>query len=811
MRFHHLALSALVCLSLNSFSGNYNGLALAEEAAEESIAPETLAAYTPPDSSESYKFQAEVNKMLDIVVNSLYQKKDVFLRELISNASDALDKIRFNSIEDPSLLDDNEEMEIKIQYDEAEKSITVSDSGIGMSKADLISNLGTVARSGTTNFVKAMSDGKADVSMIGQFGVGFYSAFLVSDRVRVASKSPGDPVQHIWESVNGEADFHVYEDPRGDTLGRGTEITLFLKEDAIDYCGGEKLKELVEYYSEFITHPIKIRTTKTMEVPVEDDEDDEDDLDAKEDENEDDSDVEDEDDDEEEEEKEKKMETVTTYSWDQVNTHKPIWSRDKDSITDEEYKQFYKVVSHDYEEPAKWSHFDAEGNVNFRSILYLPTSQPMDVKTKGWNSEDIKGGLKLYVRKVMISDDFELLPPYLAKFIKGVVESDDMPLNVNREALQESKIIKVIKKKLVRKAIEMMTKFAKEKHVIEEDSEDDSEDDEDIEEMTEEKEIKEQALKEHPYITWYKEFQNGIKMGILEDDSNRMKLVKLLRFKTNKFNDENDWVSIEEYIERMKEWQTDIYFFPGDSIEELKGNDMLEIFEKKDVEVIFFTEPIDEYLSDRMPNYDGKKITAITKANLNFKDEDAKLLSRREKVYRDTYKPLTKFLKDTFATGVSRVSISKRLENSPAIVSSGQYGHTANFEKIIAMQAFQHGGGSPPTERILEINPRHPFCVTLNEMVSPPEDHNEDDAAYLGSPEAEDLAWILYDMATLKSGFDLTNSTNYGARMLRLLQKQLDIDSMDLEEEIDPPIEEDEAPKGDDDLDGLNTEDFNFD
>eukprot|EP00586_Coscinodiscus_wailesii_P022697 CAMPEP_0172493550 /NCGR_PEP_ID=MMETSP1066-20121228/24987_1 /TAXON_ID=671091 /ORGANISM="Coscinodiscus wailesii, Strain CCMP2513" /LENGTH=819 /DNA_ID=CAMNT_0013263761 /DNA_START=236 /DNA_END=2695 /DNA_ORIENTATION=- len=809
MRFHHLALSAVACVALNSFSGGYNGLAtLAEEVntSEESIAPETSTnGYTPPSESESFTFQSDVSRMLDIVVNSLYQKKDVFLRELISNASDALDKIRFISIENPSVLDEKEELEINIQYDQAEKSITITDSGIGMTKAELVSNLGTVARSGTTGFVKAMAEGKADVSMIGQFGVGFYSSFLVADRVRVASKSHEDGVQHVWETKNGQSDFLIYEDPRGDTLGRGTEITLFLKEDAVDYCDGDKIKELVEHYSEFIDHPIKIRFAKKVEVPVEEDADEEE---EKKDEDEEDLEVKDEED-EEEEEKEQKMETITTYSVEQVNTHKPIWNRDKDVISDEEYKQFYKVISHDHEEPAKWSHFDAEGNVNFKALVYLPQSVPAEIQTSGWNIDEWKAGMKLYVKRVMISDDFELLPKYLDRFIKGVVDSEDLPLNVNREALQESKIISVIKKKLVRKVLDMISKFSKQAHDVE-DKEDDEDKVDDVEKDEDEDET-EKALKEHPYITWYKRFSNGLKMGVFEDDQNKQKLVKLLRFKTNKHNGEDDWVGVEDYIGRMKDWQDSIYYYAGESMDEFEGSEFLEIFQKKDIEVFYFTDTVDEYWVGSVPEYDGKKFVSITKANLKFKDEDEDVLKKREKAYSKKFKPLTKFLKDIFADKVTRVSISKRLESAPAIVSSGQYGQTANMEKLMAAQAFKHGdvGGGPRiNERVLEINPRHPFLTHLLEMVSPGEGVDED---FVPNMDAENMAWILYDMATLKSGFDLVNSTNYGERMLHVLEKQLEVEGMELEDEIDPPIEEDEIEfDADDDVDSMNAADFDF-
>jgi len=817
MRYHHLVLSAVAVLATNSFTGN-KGFVLAETPEETEATPQS---YSPPANSESFEYEADVSRMLDIVVNSLYQKKDVFLRELISNASDAIDKIRFLAIEDPSLLSTKAELEIRITYDESEKSVTISDSGIGMTKDDLIKNLGTVARSGTGKFLEAMKD-SGDIGMIGQFGVGFYSAFLVADRVRVASKSNDDEVQYVWESLNGDGAFSIYEDPRGVTLGRGTEITVYFKEDSLEYVDAGKLKELVGFYSEFVTHPIHVRTTKTMQVPVEKEEDedieekkgesDEDSEDKDDEEGEDDEDDEDDaegevvltDDSEEEKvEKEPEMEEVTTYSWEQMNANKPLWNRDKDEISDDEYQSFYKVISKDTANATSWNHFSAEGNINFKSLVYLPSEAPQGMENSLTASETVHG-LKLYVRKVLISDTFELLPRYLSLFVTGVVDSDDLPLNVNRESLQESKLLGIIKKKVTRKVIETITKLSKQKIEDETDSEDGEEEDDE-----EEKEVV--TPKEHPYITWYKKFKTNIKMGILDDDSNRDKLIKLLRFKTSNGFGENDFSTVAEYVERMPEWQTDIYFYAGTSVEEANNSEFIEIFKEKDIEVIYFVDTIDEYMVSRGMSHDSKKFVSITRGNLKFKDEDKQIMDRREKVYRTTFKPLTKFLKNLLLNldekGNTSVSISKRLVNSPAIITTAEYGSSANMERLVRAQAFQHGANEPEvfSQRVLEINPRHPFVIELLRKVTP-EGVDEDD--FEADQETTDLAMMLYDMATLNSGFLLSSSKSYGERMNRVLQVQMGLESMELADEIDPPVEEDEPPEGDEEAEGMNMLDF---
>jgi len=788
VRFNKAALGAafVAALSLQYGAGVAHAAEMteAEKAQEESAAAdvakeidEASKPYAPPDGSSSFKYEAEVNKMLDIVVNSLYTNKDVFLRELISNASDALDKIRFLSVTEPELLGDVKDLEVKIEFDADNKTLTIRDTGVGMSKDELVKNLGTVAKSGTTDFMKALGDGAADMSMIGMFGVGFYSTFLVADRVSVASKVAGEE-QHIWESLNGEASFHVGPDPRGETLGRGTEITLHLKEDAEEYLSPYKLKEMIRHYSEFVTHPVSLKQVKTVMVPKEKDEFDEDDASAEEKEGDDDIEVSEEGDDEPE------MEEVTTIEWEQINTDPAIWARGKDSITDEEYQEFWKVVSKGQGvtgDAEDWTHFNAEGNINFKSILYMPSEVPSAL-SQG-QMDQMTPGLRLYVRKVLISDEFDLMPRYLS-FIRGVVDSDDLPLNVNRETLQESKIIKIIQKKLVRKAIEMIRKLS---------NTDTSKDSEEAEidadgnvVIKDDEEDKEDAV--HPYITWYKKFGLSLKMGAIDDTANRDKLQKLLRFKSNKADGEDDFVSLKEYIENMKEWQKEIYVLPGETLSQLKESSFMDAFNDRDVEVLYLTDAMDEYYISNVREFDGKKFRDITKEGVKFGDEDEDMLKRRNKVYTETYKPLTKYLKKLYGMDVARVAVSKRLGKSPAILSSSEWGNSANMDRIMRAQAFAHGvapGESNMPSGILEINPRHPFVAALLEGLPA----NEEDTV---SQSTKDAAWILLDMATMSGGFPIRDTKKYAQRMTRVLQSNLGVASLTLADEIDPPEEVDE-------------------
>merc|ERR1712110_1087134 len=447
--------------------------------------------------SEKHEFQAEVSRLMDIIINSLYTDKQVFLRELISNAADALEKARFHSVQDETFLGDTKDLEIKMEHDADAKAISIVDSGVGMSKADLINNLGTVAKSGTTNFLEAMAEG-ADANLIGQFGVGFYSAFLVADKVVVTSKCNDDPVQHVWES-SADASFTVVDDPRGNTLGRGSRVTLHLKEDAHDYLSEDKLKETAKKYSQFIQFPIYVKVKKEVDTDTEeDDDDDKDDEEEK-------DDVETKDDDEEKEEKEEKKAPTkkTVFEWEQVNTQKAIWLRAKEDVTEEEYNEFYKSISKDYLDPLAYTHFNAEGEIEFKSILFLPKKAPMDMMDNYWTK---KSEVKLFVRRVLVADKFEELLPRYLNFVRGVVDSDDLPLNVSREQLQQNKIMKVISKKLVRKVLELLKKLAKD---AESDGEDDDEDEEGEKKKEDEDEKEEKKDKSDEETTWakfYKEF-----------------------------------------------------------------------------------------------------------------------------------------------------------------------------------------------------------------------------------------------------------------------------------------------------------------
>lgn len=710
-------------------------------------------------NKESFEFQAEVNRLMDIIINSLYKNKEVFLRELISNASDALDKIRFLALSSPNALGSNKDLDIKISFNEEEKTLTIRDSGVGMTRNDLVQNLGTVAKSGTSSFVEALSEG-ADMSLIGQFGVGFYSVYLVADRVRVASKHNDDD-QYVWEST-ADSSFTVARDPRGNTLGRGTEITMYLKEDAHEFVRQEKLEELIQKYSEFITFPIRIYKKTQEVVEVGDDDVEEDDA---EDSESDDLEIEESSD----EAEESKTEKVEKWDWFRVNSNVAIWSRDKEDVTDEEYQKFFKALTKETSDASTWIHFKAEGEVEFRSILFAP-STALGVYD---NYSERKAGIRLYVRKVLIQDDFEdLLPRYL-NFIRGVVDSDDLPLNVSRETLQQHKILKVMGKKLVRKALEMLRKLAT---GVDDDSE---------VAANEENEgggIKGQDSS-HPYIKFWEEFGKSIKMGITEDSANRSKLAKLLRFKSSISDDK--YRSLEDYVSDMPEWQNDIYFISGESLESVRKSPFMEVANRKNVEVLFLVDAIDEYAFQYLGEFDGHKLQSLTKEGAKFSDEDEDIVKKRTKLYKETFKPLIKYLKDLFAGKVTKVSISQRVDKTPSIIVTSQYGNSANMERIMRAQTFANTENmkSMTATKTLELNPRHPIIIELKQRVI-----NDPD-----SQSTKDLAFLIYDTALLSSGFQQEDVDSYAERMYRVIANNLNINSMDLEPEIEVPVEEEAA------------------
>ncbi|KAF4658575.1 hypothetical protein FOZ61_005517 [Perkinsus olseni] len=747
---------------------------IAEEQAVDSTS-ELSAEYE--EHAEKHEFQAEVSRLMDIIINSLYTHKEVFLRELISNAADALEKARYNSLQDPEYLKEKPDLGIKIDYDDNANTLTIIDSGIGMTKADLINNLGTVAKSGTSNFLEAMAEGGSDANLIGQFGVGFYSAFLVADKVTVASKNNDDPEQHIWES-SADASFSVGPDPRGDTLGRGTEITLHLKEDAHEYLEESRLKDLATKYSQFVPYPISLKTKKEVESDIDEEESDEEtdkedtDVEVK-----DEYEVEDED---EEKEKPKKKETV--YDYEQVNTQKALWLRDKDEISDEDYEQFYMAIAKDHMGPLAYTHFSAEGEIEFKAILFIPKKAPYNFMENYWEK---KSEIKLYVRRVLVADKFdELLPRYL-NFITGVVDSDDLPLNVSREQLQQNKILKVISKKLVRKVLEMIKKLALEDEKLKAEQAKVSDE--------EEEEDKSSKDKETDWDKFYSAFGDNLKLGCYEDDANRSKIAKLLRFKTTKSGDKV--ISLDKYVEDMDENQDSIYYMSGETIDVMKKNPSLQIFNKKGIEVLLLDNQLDEPCMQRLTDYDGKKLVSIQKADvkLDETEDEKKRFSKLQKMY----KPLTKWYKDILAKaskedpeanynyGVAAVTTSKRLVDAPCVVVSDQFGYTAQQEKIMRAQAFQDKTQLQMMtgRRTLELNPDHPVIKDLLEKVK------EDKA----DKNAEDTAVVLFQAAMLDSGYEIVDPHALVKKVYSLMSESLGVDPSTPVEEVEVPEDEEEV------------------
>ncbi|KAL7882542.1 hypothetical protein SRHO_G00002000 [Serrasalmus rhombeus] len=699
------------------------------------------------EKSEKHAFQAEVNRMMKLIINSLYKNKEIFLRELISNASDALDKIRLLSLTNEDALAGNEELTVKIKADKEKNMLHITDTGIGMTKEELVKNLGTIAKSGTSEFLNKMTEmqaeGQSTSELIGQFGVGFYSAFLVADSVIVTSKHNND-TQHIWESDSNE--FSVIEDPRGDTLGRGTTITLVLKEEASDYLELETIKNLVRKYSQFINFPIYVWSSKTetVEEPI-----DEEEAEAEKDTTEDEAEVEEEDE-EKDKPKTKKVEK-TVWDWELMNDIKPIWQRPAKEVEEDEYRAFYKTFSRDSEEPMSHIHFTAEGEVTFKSILFVPASAPRGLFDEyGSKKNDF---IKLFVRRVFITDDFhDMMPKYL-NFVKGVVDSDDLPLNVSRETLQQHKLLKVIRKKLVRKTLDMIKKIAEEQY----------------------------------NDKFWKEFGTNIKLGVIEDHSNRTRLAKLLRFQTS--HSESVLASLEQYVERMKEKQDKIYFMAGTSRKEAESSPFVETLLKKGYEVIYLTEPVDEYCIQALPEFDGKRFQNVAKEGVKF-DESDKAKEKREALEKE-YEPLTTWMKDNaLKDQIEKAVLSQRLTKSPCALVASQYGWSGNMERIMKAQAYQTGKDISTNyyasqKKTLEVNPRHPL---IKEMLKRVKDNAEDQTA-------SDLAVVLFETATLRSGYQLADTKAYGDRIERMLRLSMNIDiSEQVEEE---PEEEPEEPAED--------------
>lgn len=660
---------------------------------------------------------------MKIIINSLYKNRDIFLRELISNASDALDKIRFLSLTDSDSMSTNTNLNISIAADPVARTLTITDSGVGMTRQQLKENLGTIAKSGTSEFLSKMEESKKDdVSLIGQFGVGFYSVFLVADKVSVASKSNDDPVQHVWvsDAVN---DFTIAEDPRGNTLGRGSQITLHLKEDATEFLDPNLVEGLISRYSEFINFPIFLWKGHNETIVPEKKE--ESDLDIEEEEI-------------DAEKKEPEEITEEVWDWDQINTQKPIWTRSPKDISDEEYVEFYKTFSKkEVGEPIAWSHFKGEGDVDFRAIMYIPPEPEANFYQ---SMATATSNVKLFIKRVFITDDVagDFFPKWLS-FLKAIVDAEDIPLNVSRETLQQHKTLKMISKRLIKKALDMFANLAK--------------------------------TDETKYTNFIRAYGSALKYGAIESNTHRKKIASLLRYQSSK-NPSEPVVGLDEYIENMKPDQKNILYASGMTVEEIEQSPFLERLVDDGYEVLYFTDPIDEMLMQNMPGYDGKMFSNIAKGDLKIGD-DSDVAKAEQKVMEESFKPLQNWLKSVLSEYIDKVTISKRLATSPMAIVTPEFGLTGHMEKLLAAQGMNVAQKEDTLykfmaaqKKTLELNPKHPIIKALLEQI----ENGEPDE------DTTQLVTVLYETTAIRSGFTLKDMRSFTQRIEEVVGKGVGAD-----------------------------------
>jgi len=625
-------------------------------------------------TKETLGFQAEVKQLLHLMVHSLYSNKEIFLRELISNASDAADKLRFEAMSDNALFEDEGELQIRVSFDKAARTITVSDNGIGMSREEVVANLGTIAKSGTREFFQKLTGDQAkDAHLIGQFGVGFYSSFIVADRVTVLTRRAGMTAEHgvRWES-DGQGEYSI---EMIEKAGRGTDVILHLREGEDDLLSSFRLREIVRKYSDHITLPILMKQEQWDQ---------------------------------------EKSEYLLKEEEEQVNQASALWTRSKSDITDEQYAEFYKHVSHDFEAPLAWSHARVEGRQEYTQLLYVPAHAPFDL----WD-RDHRHGVKLYVRRVFIMDDAEHLMPAYLRFVRGVIDSNDLPLNVSREILQESKIVEGIKAGCSKKVLGLLEEIA--------------ESDKD------------------KYAKIWKEFGRVLKEGPGEDFANRERIAKLLRFASTQTDSEEQSVALAEYVSRMKEGQDKIYFITADSFAAAKNSPHLEIFRKKGVEVLLLHERVDEWMMSGLTEFEGKQLQSVAKGDLDLgklADEEEKKEQEKE---AGEFKALIDKIGGVLGERVKEVRITHRLTDSPACLVSDQHGMSANLERLLKAA----GQKVPDSKPILEINPKHPIVQGLQ--------YESDDARF------GDWSHILFDQALLAEGGQLEDPGSFVKRLNQML------------------------------------------
>ncbi|HBW63256.1 molecular chaperone HtpG [Comamonas kerstersii] len=646
-------------------------------------------------SKQTHSFQAEVAQLLHLVTHSLYSNPEIFLRELISNASDACDKLRFEALNDSSLYGDQPNLEVRVSFDKDAKTITIADTGIGMSQQEAIDNLGTIAKSGTKAFMEKLSgDQKSDAQLIGQFGVGFYSGFIVANKITVESRRAGLPASEgvRWIS-GGTGDFEVEQIERAE---RGTSITLHLRDDAEEFLNGWKLKQVINKYSDHISLPILMEKEEWKDG-----------------------------------ENDQPGGMVKTGEWETVNKASALWTRAKKDITEEQYKEFYKAISHDYDDPLTWSHNRVEGNTEYTQLLYIPAKAPFDLYHR-----DKKAGVKLYVKRVFIMDDADALMPGYLRFVKGVIDSADLPLNVSRELLQESRDVKLIRDGSVKRVLGMLEDLAKhDKHEAATDAEG-------VTDVVSE----EDKAKEGKYSQFYAEFGAVLKEGLGEDFANKERISKLLRFAST--TSDTVSVSLADYKARMKEGQEAIYYITAETLAAAKNSPQLEVFKKKGIEVLLMTDRVDEWALNYLTHFDGTPLQSVAKGAVDLGKLQDEAEKKAAEEAAEAFKPVLAKLKEALKDKAEDVRVTTRLVDSPACLVVTEDGMSTQLARMLK----QAGQTVPQTKPVLEVNPEHALVKKLD-----------------GSVHFHDLAHILFDQALLAEGGIPEDPAAYVKRVNALL------------------------------------------